>query len=80
MILNEPEASLHPDLLLALARLIGVAAKQTRIWVVSHATRLIEALKQNPDCTFVQLEKELRETQIVAQGRLDKPAWKWMAR
>jgi len=41
MILNEPEASLHPDLLPALSRLIGVAAQQSQIWVVSHAARLL---------------------------------------
>ena len=80
MILNEPEASLHPDLLPALARLIGVASKETQIWVVSHASRLIAALEHNPECAAVQLEKELGETQIVGQGKLDRPAWKWPAR
>jgi predicted ATPase len=80
MILNEPEASLHPDLLPALARLIGVASKETQIWVVSHASRLIAALEQIPECESVQLEKELGETQIVGQGKLDRPAWKWPAR
>jgi predicted ATPase len=80
MILNEPEASLHPDLLPALARLIGVASKETQIWVVSHASRLIASLEQNPDCASVQLEKELGETQIVAQGKFDRPAWKWPSR
>jgi predicted ATPase len=80
MILNEPEASLHPDLLPALARLIGVASKQTQVWVVSHASRLIAALKENPACASVQLEKELGETQIVGQRMLDRPAWKWPAR
>jgi predicted ATPase len=80
MILNEPEASLHPDLLPALARLIGVAAKETQIWVVSHASRLIAALEQNPECASIQLEKELGETQIVGQRKLDRPAWKWPAR
>jgi predicted ATPase len=80
MILNEPEASLHPDLLPALARLIGVASKETQIWVVSHASRLIAALEQNPECASIQLEKELGETQIVGQRKLDRPAWKWPAR
>jgi predicted ATPase len=80
MILNEPEASLHPDLLPALARLIGVASKVTQIWVVSHASRLIAALGQNPECASVRLEKELGETQIVGQGKLDRPAWKWPTR
>jgi predicted ATPase len=80
MILNEPEASLHPDLLPALARLIGVAAKDTQICVVSHASRLIAALEENPECASVQLDKELGETRIVGQGNLDRPAWKWHAR
>lgn len=80
MILNEPEASLHPDLLPALARLIGVASKQSQVWVVSHASRLIAALEQIPDCTTLQLEKDLGETQVVGQGRLDRPSWKWPAR
>jgi predicted ATPase len=80
MILNEPEASLHPDLLPALARLIGVVASSTQIWVVSHATRLIAALKQHANCALVQLEKELGETVIVGQGKFDRPGWKWPTR
>jgi len=80
MILNEPEASLHPDLLPALARLIGVAAKQTQVIVVSHASRLIAALEQNPACQSVQLEKTAGATQILGQGKLDRPAWKWLNR
>ena len=80
MILNEPESSLHPDLLPALARLIGVAAKNTQIWVVSHASRLIAALEQIPDCLSIQLEKELGETKVVGLNHLDVPAWKWLNR
>lgn len=80
MILNEPEASLHPDLLPALARLIGVAAKQTQVWVVSHAARLIAALGQQADCHCVELDKELGETRVVGQGKLDRPAWRWPER
>ncbi len=38
--LNEPEASLHPDMLLPLARLIARAAEHTRIWVVTHSQPL----------------------------------------
>lgn len=47
MVLNEPETSLHPDLLPALARLIIQASKQCQVWVVSHASRLIAALQQD---------------------------------
>src|SRR6266700_908610 len=37
MVLNEPETSLHPDLLLPLARLIAQASKRSQAVVVSHA-------------------------------------------
>lgn len=80
MILNEPEASLHPDLLPALARLIAKASESTQIWVVSHASRLVAALKDNPICESIHLEKHLGETQILGQRLLDRPAWAWPKR
>jgi predicted ATPase len=42
--LNEPEASLHPDLMEPLARLIVAAADRTQIWLVTHSTRLADAV------------------------------------
>ena len=42
--LNEPEASLHPDLLEPLARLIVRAAERTQIWLVTHSERLAAAI------------------------------------
>lgn len=42
--LNEPEASLHPELLPPLARLIARAAQRTQVWVVTHSSVLAEAL------------------------------------
>jgi predicted ATPase len=42
--LNEPEASLHPELLEPLARLIVRAAERTQVWVVTHSERLANAL------------------------------------
>lgn len=42
--LNEPEASLHPDLLAPLARLIARAAQRTQIWLVTHSQQLATAL------------------------------------
>ena len=80
MVLNEPESSLHPDLLPALARLIGVAANSTQIFVVSHASRLIAALKENSACLSIELDKQLSETQILGQGKLDIPSWHWLSR
>jgi len=80
MVLNEPETSLHPDLLPALARLIGVAATRSQLWVVSHSTRLIAALEQVQGCTSIRLVKELGETHILGQNILDRPNWKWLSR
>ena len=77
MVLNEPETSLHPDLLLALARLIARASKQAQVWVVSHANRLINALNGQPECQQIVLEKSLGQTGVVGQGTLDGPAWHW---
>lgn len=42
--LNEPEASLHPDLLPALAQAIARAAERTQVWVVTHSTILADAI------------------------------------
>ncbi|NWD73366.1 AAA family ATPase [Pseudomonas gingeri] len=77
MVLNEPETSLHPDLLPALARLIVQASEKCQVWVVSHASRLIAALQQDPACNSIVLEKVLGQTEVVGQGMLDEPAWHW---
>lgn len=80
MVLNEPETSLHPDLLPALARLIVQASKRSQVWVVSHAPRLISALEEAPGCNLIALEKTLSETQVVGLRELDEPAWYWPER
>lgn len=77
MILNEPETSLHPDLLPALARLILRASENTQIWVVSHAERLITLLQEQPGCNLIKLEKQLGKTELQGQDRLDAPGWYW---
>lgn len=77
LVLNEPETSLHPDLLPALGRLIINAASRSQIIVVSHARRLIAALAEHPDCRDFELAKQFGQTQILGQGMLDKPAWHW---
>ncbi|WP_413793542.1 MULTISPECIES: AAA family ATPase [unclassified Pseudomonas] len=77
MVLNEPETSLHPDLLPALARLIIRASQDCQVWVVSHARRLITALQKDDECNCIVLEKDLGQTGIVGQGMLDAPAWNW---
>lgn len=77
MVLNEPETSLHPDLLPALAKLIIKVSERTQVWVVTHANRLVNALEQEPDCNSIILEKELGQTKVLGQGLLNTPSWKW---
>jgi predicted ATPase len=80
LVLNEPETSLHPDLLPALARLIAGAAERSQVIVVSHAPRLIAALEEQRGCHSIALEKAMGETRIEGAGRLDRPTWHWPAR
>ncbi|PTU75993.1 AAA family ATPase [Pseudomonas mangrovi] len=77
MVLNEPETSLHPDLLPALGRLIIQASARSQVWVVSHANRLIATLEAHPECNAVVLEKSLGETRVAGRGLLDEPLWRW---
>ena len=77
MVLNEPETSLHPDLLPALGRLISRASLYSQVWVVSHAAGLIDSLASSPNCASVELQKTLGQTEIRDQRMFDKPAWQW---
>ena len=76
MILNEPETSLHPELLPPLARLIAAASARCQIIVVSHAVTLVSALHDSGARQIV-LEKELGET-LVKEGEI--PSWNWPSR
>src|SRR5262249_10576973 len=71
MVLNEPETSLHPDLLPALSQLIIKAAEKTQVWVVTHSTALIATLRESPETRVIELQKELGQTQIKGQNLLD---------
>ncbi len=77
MVLNEPETSLHPDLLAPLGRLIADAARRSQIIVVSHAERLVEALGDVAESRVFTLEKQLGET--IVPG-VEAPAWAWPKR
>jgi len=43
--LNEPESSLHPDLMAPLAEMIVDAARRTQVWLVTHSERLARAIE-----------------------------------
>lgn len=78
MVLNEPETSLHPDLLPPLGRLIAQASRHSQIIVVSHAAPLVAALEKAADVKRIVLEKQLGETVITDDD--ERPSWTWPSR
>ena len=78
LVLNEPETSLHPDLLPALARLIAQTAERSQVIVVSHAPALIDSLQQLPECHSLALEKSFGQTVVAGAER--QATWQWPAR
>ncbi|BBY01546.1 AAA family ATPase [Mycobacterium seoulense] len=85
MVLNEPETSLHPELVRPLAGLIRAAAARTQVLVVTHSGALLEFLDTVPvaeaDCfdgaVEIELYKEWGETRVAGQGLLSTPPWDW---
>ncbi|MBO6792106.1 MAG: AAA family ATPase [Dinoroseobacter sp.] len=76
IVLNEPESSLHPDLLFPLARMIAAASDRSQIIVVSHARALADCL-QKQGAYMLALEKVEGET-VVAD--VHPPLWSWPER
>ena len=79
LVLNEPETSLHPDLLPALGRLIAQTAERSQVLVVSHAPALIDALQQLPECHSITLEKKFGQT-VLANADRPSVGWQWPTR
>ncbi|MCV7155436.1 AAA family ATPase [Mycolicibacterium pyrenivorans] len=82
MVLNEPETSLHPDLVRPLAALIQEAASRTQVVVVTHSETLRGCLGAAPlgsdeDAWEIELFKDWGETKVAGQGLLTTPAWDW---
>ena len=77
MILNEPEASLHPSLLDPLARLLIEASRRSQIVLVSHSDRLIAGLRMAHSLQEVRLSKIMGETHAEDQ---EAPRWTWPKR
>ena len=83
--LNEPENSLHPSLLPALARLAVAAARRSPVMLVTHSGPLLDALRTaageaGTDLGVVGLVKELGETRVDGQGPFEGAAWVWPRR
>ncbi|MFS0866881.1 AAA family ATPase [Microbacterium sp. 179-B 1A2 NHS] len=77
LVLNEPESSLHADLLGPLARLVQVASERTQVILVSHARSLVEA---TPDAARIELRPGSAGTAVHGVGVLDAPPWHWGSR
>ncbi len=77
LVLNEPETSLHPDLLPPLAHLVTTAATRSQVVVVTHSRTLVGAL---PRASVLTLVKEGGTTALDGQGLLDQPSWHWPER
>jgi predicted ATPase len=85
LVLNEPETSLHPDLLPSLGELISHAAGRAQVIVVSHASKLIDAIgaaasQAGNELTAIELIKDHGETRVRGQEPLEQPAWRWPKR
>ena len=80
MVLNEPETSLHPDLLPALGRLIARFSLKNQVVVVTHSEILINTLIEADQFAHFRLEKTLGATELLGVDKFDLPSWKWPAR
>lgn len=80
LVLNEPETSLHGDLIPALGRMIESAAKHSQVIVVSHNVALVEQMSEVDDCMLIRLTKRLGETIREESTLLDQSGWQWPKR
>jgi predicted ATPase len=70
--LNEPETSLHPDLLEPLAKQLVNAAKYSQLWVVTHSQRLAELVEKFSGEAPISLEIAGGETRVMGQRMVDE--------
>ncbi|MBN9681577.1 MULTISPECIES: AAA family ATPase [unclassified Corallococcus] len=66
--LNEPETSLHPDLLEPLGRLIVRASEDSQVWVTTHAEALANVIADKTGTSPVHLEKQQGATTVKRDG------------
>jgi predicted ATPase len=72
--LNEPEASLHPDLIGPLAMLIAQAANYSQVWVSTHSQALAEQLTAQAKAKCVTLALHAGETIADTEHDVDADA------
>lgn len=62
--LNEPEMSLHPELMRPLAELITLASQTSQIWVTTHSHELARMIKKASGQETINLIQTISGTQI----------------
>ena len=70
LVLNEPETSIHPDLVAPLAQLIAKASERSQIWVITHSEALAMQIEMETGRPPIRLDKIDGETVMVGR-RLD---------
>ncbi|WP_149205366.1 AAA family ATPase [Actinotalea subterranea] len=78
LVLNEPESSLHPSLMPALAALVLDAAQRSQVVVVTHSGELVRCLRS--DAHLLELVRDGGATTIAGRLPLEGPAWAWPQR
>jgi predicted ATPase len=69
--LNEPETSLHPDLLEPLAKQLVNAGKYSQLWIVTHSQKLAELVEKFSGEAPIKLELVGGETRVIGQRLID---------
>lgn len=62
--LNEPENSLHPQMLPALAKLISEASRYSQIWLTSHSPELASQISEHVTFQLYELSIAQGQTQV----------------
>jgi predicted ATPase len=65
--LNEPETSLHPDLIDPLAKLIVLAAKRTQLWITTHSESLADQIERHSGIPKIRLTLSNGETKLMRE-------------
>ncbi len=65
--LNEPETSLHPDLIEPLANLIYQASRYSQVWVTTHSNRLAASLAELSKQKPIVLDKSSGFTELATE-------------
>ena len=67
LVLNEPESSIHPDLVEPLAEMIMTAGKNSQVIITTHSTTLASRLSRLKHSRMIELEKVEGETKVKGQ-------------